>query len=400
MSDTDLHHTPLLDELEKGEYPSFVSQLKQMAKTNPMSRDLLGQLEQSYVDKITHWKHGGLVGIQGYGAGVIGRYTNLADKFPALKGGFHTVRLNQVAGFFYTTEALRQISDIWDKYGSGLLNVHGSTGDFVLLGAPTDKLEDLFTDYLNAGWDLGGSSSDMRTPSCCNGMARCENACYDTMAACHDITMSYQDELHRPAFPYKFKIKMSGCPNDCVASIARSDLSVIGTWRDEIQIDQGEMKAYADAGVDIQADVIENCPTQCMKWDGSTLAINNSMCNRCIHCINVLPKALSPGKDRGATLLVGGKAPILEGAQLASVMIPFMKMEAPYTEFKEFVEKLWDVWGENGNNRERIGEFILRVGLGEFVEAIELEPDPNMVLHPRENPYIFYEEYIEEGDEA
>ena len=193
---------------------------------------------------------------------------------------------------------------------------------------------------------------------------------------------------------------MSGCPNDCVASIARSDLSVIGTWRDEIQIDQGEMKAYADAGVDIQADVIENCPTQCMKWDGSTLAINNSMCNRCIHCINVLPKALSPGKDRGATLLVGGKAPILEGAQLASVMVPFIKMEAPYTEFKEFVEKLWDVWGENGNNRERIGEFILRVGLGEFVEAIELEPDPNMVLHPRENPYIFYEEYIEEGDEA
>jgi sulfite reductase alpha subunit len=400
MSDTDLHHTPLLDELEKGEYPSFVSQLKQMAKTNPMSRDLLGQLEQSYVDKITHWKHGGLVGIQGYGAGVIGRYTNLGDKFPALKGGFHTVRLNQVAGFFYTSDALRQICDIWDKYGSGLLNVHGSTGDFVLLGAPTDNLEDIFTDYLNAGWDLGGSSSDMRTPSCCNGMARCENACYDTMAACHDITMSYQDELHRPAFPYKFKIKMSGCPNDCVASIARSDLSVIGTWRDEIQIDQGEMKAYADAGVDIQADVIGNCPTQCMKWDGSTLAINNKMCNRCIHCINVLPKALSPGKDRGATLLVGGKAPILEGAQLASVMIPFMKMEAPYTEFKEFVEKLWDVWGENGNNRERIGEFILRVGLGEFVEAIELEPDPNMVLHPRENPYIFYEEYIEEGDEA
>jgi sulfite reductase alpha subunit len=96
---------------------------------------------------------------------------------------------------------------------------------------------------------------------------------------------------------------------------------------------------------------------------------------------------------------VGGKAPILEGAQLASVFVPFMKMEAPYTEFKEFVEKLWDVWGENGNNRERIGEFILRVGLGNFVEAIEMEPDPNMVLHPRENPYIFYEEYIEEGDE-
>ena len=51
------------------------------------------------------------------------------------------------------------------------------------------------------------------------------------------MTMSYQDELHRPPFPYKFKFKFAGCPNDCVASIARADLSFIGTWRDEIQID-------------------------------------------------------------------------------------------------------------------------------------------------------------------
>ena len=43
--------------------------------------------------------------------------------------------------------------------------------------------------------------------------------------------------------------------------------------------------------------------------------------------------------------------------------------------------------------------YRLELGLGNFTEALEMEPDPNMVLHPRENPYIFYEEYIEEGDE-
>ena len=26
-------------------------------------------------------------------------------------------------------------------------------------------------------------------------------------------------------------------------------------------------------------------------------------------------------------------------------------------------------------------------------------PVPEMVAHPRENPYVFYEEYFEEGDE-
>jgi sulfite reductase alpha subunit len=52
------------------------------------------------------------------------------------------------------------------------------------------------------------------------------------------LTQEYQDELHRPAFPYKFKFKFDGCPNCCVASIARSDLSFIGTWKDDIKIDQ------------------------------------------------------------------------------------------------------------------------------------------------------------------
>ena len=75
-------------------------------------------------------------------------------------------------------------------------------------------------------------------------MSRCEWSCYDTEECCHALTMQYQDEIHRPAFPYKFKFKFSGCPNDCVASIARSDISVIGTWRDEIQVDQAAVKEY------------------------------------------------------------------------------------------------------------------------------------------------------------
>lgn len=61
--------------------------------------------------------------------------------------------------------------------------------------------------------------------------------------------------MHRPAFSYKFKIKCAGCPNDCVASVARADMSIIGTWRDNIRIDQAAVKAYADGGLNIEKDV-------------------------------------------------------------------------------------------------------------------------------------------------
>ena len=40
------HQTPLLDELEKGPWPSFVTALKQQAETKPECWNLLGQLER------------------------------------------------------------------------------------------------------------------------------------------------------------------------------------------------------------------------------------------------------------------------------------------------------------------------------------------------------------------
>ena len=399
------HATPMLDELEKGPWPSFVTDIKRMAAKKPMCEDLLGILEMSYRDKEGHWKHGGIVGVLGYGGGVIGRYCDRPDLFPNV-AHFHTVRVNQPASKFYTTDVLRKLCDLWEAKGSGLTNMHGSTGDIILLGTTTDQLEPIFYELTHdLGMDLGGSGSNLRTPEGCLGRARCEWSCLDTQDIIYDITQTFQDELHRPAFPYKFKFKCSGCPNDCVAAIARADCSIIGTWRDNIRIDQEAVRAYVGGELltnggahgsekrklDIVAEVISKCPTRCMEWDGKNLKIWDEDCTRCMHCINVMPRALRPGLDTGATILCGAKAPILEGAQLSSVVIPFIKMEAPYDEFKDFVGKMWDYWMEEGKNRERLGELIQRKGLSEFLRVCDLQPDPRMVNTPRYNPYIFYD---------
>ncbi|MGO0121656.1 dissimilatory-type sulfite reductase subunit alpha [Desulfothermobacter acidiphilus] len=413
------HDTPLLDQLETGPWPSFVADLKaeawrrrkladdRMMIPREVVEDLLGQVEISFVHGETHWKHGGIVGVIGYGGGVIGRYSDLPDKFPGI-AHFHTMRVNQPASKFYKTDFLRAICDLWEFRGSGVMNLHGSTGDLVFLGTTTEQLEPIFQEMAHhLSQDLGGSGSNLRTPSCCVGKARCEWSCYDTQEACYELTMHYQDELHRPAFPYKFKFKFSGCPNDCVAAIARADLSVIGTWRDGIRIDQDAVRAYIkgeilpNAGAhkgrdwgkfDIQKEVIDLCPTRCMRLEGEELYIDDANCVRCMHCINVMPKALRPGKDTGACILVGAKAPILEGAQLSLALVPFMKMEPPYDNLKELIDKIWEVWMEEGKNRERLGELIQRMGLWRFLDTIGLPPSPHMVWAPRANPYIFWKE--------
>ncbi len=90
--------TKLLNELEKGPWPSFVKEIRKASATSPVCKDLLGQLELSYEEKRGHWKHGGIVGVLGYGGGVIGRYSDVPDKFPNV-AHFHTMRVNQPEGW-------------------------------------------------------------------------------------------------------------------------------------------------------------------------------------------------------------------------------------------------------------------------------------------------------------
>ncbi len=413
------HDISMIEELEKGPWTSFISDIKRealhrrklpedkMMIPKDVCEDLLGQVELSYHDKETHWKHGGIVGVFGYGGGVIGRYSDVPDKFPGV-AHFHTLRINQPSSKFYSTDYMRTICDICEYRGSGITNMHGSTGDMVFLGSTTEQLEPIFYDLTHdLTQDLGGSGSNLRTPSCCIGKARCEYAMIDTQDMCYEMTMHYQDELHRPAFPYKFKFKFDGCPNGCVAAVARSDMAYIGTWKDDIRIDQKAVKAYVggelkpNAGdaagrdwgpFDIKTEVTDRCPTACMSWDGNKLTIDNAECNHCMHCINVMPRALRVGTDTGCSILFGAKAPILEGAQLATLTIPFMYAKRPYDNLKELVDKVWEWWPEEGKNRERLGELIQRFGLRVFLEKIGVRAIPQMVKEPRSNPYIFWKE--------
>ena len=105
-----------------------------------------------------------------------------------------------------------------------------------------------------------------------------------------------------------------------------------------------------------------------------------------------MPKALHVGKDKGATILLGGKATIVQSAFLGWTVVPFMKLdkENDYENFKDFVERVWDWWDEHAKTRERLGELIYRLGMNSMLKAIDMKPVPQMVDHPRENPYIYW----------
>jgi dissimilatory sulfite reductase alpha subunit len=394
------HPTPMLDQLESGPWPSFVTGLKRLAETKDMMVDLLGQLEHSYTTRMGYWK-GGTASVIGYGGGVIPRFSEVASKFPA-SAEFHTLRIMPAPGMHYDTGTLRKFCDIWEKYGSGLIALHGQSGDVMLQGCTTDNVQPAFDEFNEMGFDMGGAGPSVRTSMSCVGHARCEHSCYDEGRAHRVVLNNFTDDLHRPALPYKFKFKFSGCANDCMNSIQRSDMAVIGTWRDEIQVNQIEVGNFVKAhGRDYVVDnVISRCPTRCLKLNrDDTLSIDNRNCVRCMHCINVMTKALSPGKDRGVTILVGGKRTLKIGDLLGTVVIPFMKLDsdADYERLVELSQSIIDFWAENGLEHERCGEMIDRIGLGNFLEGLGLDIDPAMLSHPRTNPFVRTDDWDEEA---
>ena len=408
-----LHNTPNLDELEKGEWPSFVTGLKRLAKDKDLMVDLLGQLETSYKTRKGYWK-GGTVGVFGYGGGVIPRFTELknADGTPQFKDAaeFHTLRIMPPPGMHYDTATLRQFCDIWEKHGSGLIALHGQSGDIMFQGCTTENVQKAFDELNEMGFDLGGAGPAVRTSMSCVGAARCEQSCYDEAQAHRAVLNTFLDDLHRPSLPYKFKFKFSGCPNDCMNAIQRADMAVIGTWRDNIRTDEALAKKwFAKHGMDeLVNDVVARCPTKTIQVKEigkikkgehiSTVAVNdthgveidNQDCVRCMHCINVMTGALAPGKDHGASILVGGKSHLKIGDLIGTVVIPFMKLdtEEEVEKLVDFAQRTIDFFAENALEHERTGEMIERIGLVNFLEAMEIDVDPAMISSPRMNPYV------------
>lgn len=401
-----LHSTPLLDQLESGPWPSFVTGLKRLANDEgkpyqDMMVDLLGQLEHSYETRKGYWK-GGTVGVIGYGGGVIPRFSEVAEKFPASKE-FHTLRIQPPAGMHYDTKIMRQLCDIWEKHGSGLIAFHGQSGDIMFQGVSSEKVQEAFDAFNEIGFDLGGAGPAVRTGMSCVGAARCEHSCANEQKLHRLLVNNFMDDMHRPALPYKFKFKVSGCPNDCMNSIERADMAVIGTWRDDIKVDQVEVKAYVEKkGRKYVIDnVISRCPTNALSLeDDNALTVDNRNCVRCMHCINVMTKALSVGDDKGVVILMGGKRTLKIGDLMGTVIVPFMKLETEedYEKIVGIAESTIDFFAENALEHERTGEMIERIGLVNFLEGINLEVDPHMISEPRQCSYVRMDTWDEEAE--
>jgi Dissimilatory sulfite reductase (desulfoviridin), alpha and beta subunits len=198
-------------------------------------------------------------------------------------------------------------------------------------------------------------------------------------------------------------------------SIERSDMAIIGTWRDDIKINQDLWKKMvADKGMDYVVDnITSRCPTSAMTVNADTsLTIDNKNCVKCMHCLNVtsplthkyiakgdVEPILATGDDKGVTVCMGGKRTLKIGDLFGTVVIPFMKLETAddYEKIEDFAGECIDFFAENALEHERTGEMIERIGIVNFLEGVGLNVDPNMVDSPRYMSYVRMDKWDEEA---
>jgi NAD(P)H-nitrite reductase large subunit len=121
---------------------------------------------------------------------------------------------------------LRRIADVAERYGAQAVKLT-SAGRFALVGLLPEDIDPVWAELgLSPGAAIGLC---VRSVKICPGTTFCRIAVQDAVG----IGLKLDEKYHGYSLPYKFKIGVSGCPNNCSESSIK-DLGMVGMqtgWR-------------------------------------------------------------------------------------------------------------------------------------------------------------------------
>lgn len=121
---------------------------------------------------------------------------------------------------------LRRIADVAEKYGAKAIKLT-SAQRFAVVGLKPEDLDAIWKELgLVPGAAIGLC---VRSIKICPGTTFCRMGVQDSVG----VGLQLDEKYHGMALPYKFKIGVSGCPNNCSESSIK-DLGLVGAakgWR-------------------------------------------------------------------------------------------------------------------------------------------------------------------------
>lgn len=269
------------------------------------------------------------------------------------EGNNFTIRLKVLAGNI-TAEQMKLLSDISNKYARGYVGLTTRLG----IEIPWVKMEDLekIRDELgNVGLKPGGTGPTVRAIVACKGTI-CSHGLVNTQGLCRMLDAEHFGKK----LPSKFKMGISGCPNNC-AKVQLNDIGFMGQCIPQLD----------DSLCEICLACINICPSGAIKQFGDKVRIDETECLHCGKCINICPEKAFSVKKQGVSLFIGGKF----GKNLR-IGEPFGEVVS-IEEVIVLTDKIVNFYEDNANPGERFGDAINRIGIKKIKTCLEmpLEPD-------------------------
>ena len=256
------------------------------------------------------------------------------------------VRLLSRAGN-YTTEEIKNISYLANKYGRG----YCGTTTRLQVEIPWIKDEDVeafMEECKKLGLRHGGTGAKVRPLVSCKGTV-CLHGNINTQKICRELEEKYfgKDTHH------KCKIGIVGCANNC-AKASLNDIGIMGRTVPEYISDKCIGCGLCTA----------TCRQKALTVVDKKVVYDKDKCVNCGGCVRSCPKGAFVAKEKGAEIFVGGRygRGMRIGDSLGRIF--------PEDKIVHIVDKIMNYYNENGLKGERISSTIDRIGKEKFIEDI------------------------------
>ncbi|MGE5892440.1 MAG: sulfurtransferase TusA family protein [bacterium] len=261
---------------------------------------------------------------------------------------YFILRLRTVGGDLGADE-LGVIARVSQKYADG--RVHLTTRQGVEVNhVHIDNLEQARMELEENGITLGACGPRGRGIVACPGSAVCSSGIIETKELAEDLDSLY----FRREAPHKFKIGVSGCPNNCSKPV-ENDIGIMGGvlpgWEEELCV-----------GCQLCVNI---CPTQAIELREGKYELDIDTCILCGLCIRNCTVSAWREKKTGYTLYLGGtmgKRPRL--GTRAKVLIETKK------DLYRYIQRAFEFYHRHGRKKERFGHTLDRIGVEKALEEI------------------------------
>ncbi len=261
---------------------------------------------------------------------------------------YFALRVRTVGGDV-TAEQLRAMAEVADRFGAKV--AHLSTRQGVEIHhVHKDNLKEAQAALEAAGLCMGADGNRVRIVIACPGSSTCRYGSIDTKFIASEVDRRY----FRMETPYKFKIGITGCPNNC-GKARESDLGIMG-MRTPVWL--------ADPCTHCIA-CVKACPVQAITCADEQYIRDQNKCINCSVCTTVCPVGAWRVESYGYTILIGGTL-----GKKPRLAVPLKKNIQDTEELFGLVDRCIRFYQLHGRPKERFGHLMERLGEDRVLQTI------------------------------